>query len=67
MSVPRNRGIKPRVPVEVDGTQVLLDFFGSIHRRDLAIDLDYKGICKSESHDGGGDWIDTIVGVRWML
>jgi opacity protein-like surface antigen len=43
-----------------------LDVFGGIRHWDIDIDLDYKGIDRSESHDGGDDWVDPIVGVRWM-
>jgi hypothetical protein len=43
-----------------------LDVFGGIRHWDIDVDLDYKGIVGSENHDGGDDWVDPIVGVRWM-
>jgi hypothetical protein len=43
-----------------------LDVFGGIRHWDLDVDLDYKGPITSESFDSGDDWVDPIVGVRWM-
>ena len=43
-----------------------IDVFSGIRHWDIDVDLDYKGIVDSENHDGGDDWVDPIVGARWM-
>ena len=43
-----------------------MDVFGGIRHWDIDVDLDYTGSINSESYDSGDDWVDPIVGIRWM-